>query len=84
MEKLCSVQKFPVEWKSYSKDLRVKMEPLKQNPEELVKFFKQVAAAIEDQGGVDVNCDQITAKNTANKQITQRENNEKIRSKKSN
>lgn len=60
MEQLCVVQKYPVEWESYSKDLRVKMEPLKQDPQQLISFFEGVAEQIKKQGGTGVDCDQIT------------------------
>jgi ABC-type phosphate/phosphonate transport system substrate-binding protein len=63
MEALCVVQKMnPIDWQNLSKQARAKMEPLKQNPEELIRFFEGIAQKIEDQGGVDVDCDQITAK----------------------
>lgn len=61
MEQLCVVQKMnPIDWQNLSSEARVKMEPLKQNPDELISFFEGVAEQIKKQGGIGVDCDQIT------------------------
>mgnify|MGYP001268032695 CR=1 FL=1 len=83
VEKTCEYQNLsPLEFQKFSGDLRSTLEQNRQDPKVLLSVFKQTLDKIIQQGGFDVDCDQITTQN--NKQITQRENNEKIRSKKSN
>ncbi len=61
MEQLCVVQKMnPIDWQNLSSEARIKMEPLKQDPDKLISFFEGVAEQIKQQGGIGVDCDQIT------------------------
>ena len=70
MEQLCVVQKMnPIDWQNLSSEARIKMEPLKQDPDKLISFFEGVAEQIKQQGGIGVDCDQITT--TQNQNIKQ-------------
>ncbi len=83
VEKVCRVKNMsPFEFRKFSGDLRATLEKNRQNPEVLIDYFQQTLGQIDKQGGFDVDCLQVTTQNK--KQITQRENYEKIRSKKSN